>query len=245
MINTIGRKTFFLTTTVLFLSFMTGLSCMSQDQQAGIYINRKPSRDGTGKIYMGREIAHVMGAGNATWLERNNRQQEENSNLAVSKMPLKQESRVADIGAGSGYYSFRIAPKLADGKVYAVEIQDELIAMLEKRKQELNNKNVEIVKGDSLSPNLPDNSIDLAIMVDVYHELLYPHEMLQSIRKALKPDGELLLLEYKAEDPAVAIKELHKMSVAQVNKELTANGFTLAQRGDFLPIQHFLLFKKL
>lgn len=242
MMKFIGRQPFFGMAGILLASFLISLPCKSQRPQ--IYTNRKPTPDGTGKIYMGREIAHVMGAGNAAWLERNNRQQEENSNLAVSKMPLKPSSQVADIGAGSGYYSFRMATMVPTGKVFAIEIQDEFIALLQKRKQELRNTNVEIVKGDSASPQLPANSIDLAIMVDVYHELLYPHEMLQHIREALKPDGQLLLMEYKAEDPSIAIKELHKMSVAQVNKELAANGFTLAYRGDFLPIQHFLLYKK-
>ena len=133
---------------------------------------------------------------------------------------------------------------MPNGKVYAVEIQDEMIAYLNKRKKELNNKNVEIVKGSATSPNLPENSVDLAIMVDVYHELEYPREILQSLRKSLKENGKILLLEYRGEDPSVPIKALHKTSVAQVNKELAANGFTLFSRGEFLPIQHFLVYQK-
>ncbi|MEO5995429.1 MAG: class I SAM-dependent methyltransferase [Chitinophagaceae bacterium] len=217
--------------------------CQSTVQHA-IYTFKKGTPEGTGKYYMGREIAHIMGAAGASWLERNSRQKEENTNLAVSKFPLTAASTVADIGAGSGYYTFRVAPRVPEGKVYAVEIQDEMITLLNNRKQELQNKNVEIIKGDSVSPNLPDNSVDLAFMVDVYHELLYPQEMLQNIRKALKKDGKLLLMEYKAEDPAVAIKALHKMSVAQVQKELGANGFDLVYKGEFLPIQHILVFRK-
>ncbi|MEP6701147.1 MAG: class I SAM-dependent methyltransferase [Bacteroidota bacterium] len=223
----------------------TALMCTGQtSQQTNTYSYKKGTPDGTGKFYMGREIAQVMGAAGASWLERNSRQKEENTNLAISKFPVTASSVVADIGAGSGYYTFRIAPRVPDGKVFAVEIQDEMITLLNNRKKELDNKNVEIIKSDSVSPHLPDASVDLAFMVDVYHELLFPHEMLQNIRKALKKDGKLLLMEYKAENPAVAIKALHKMSVEQVKRELVANGFTFDYLGDFLPIQHLMIFKK-
>ncbi|HZG25576.1 MAG TPA: class I SAM-dependent methyltransferase [Chitinophagaceae bacterium] len=230
---------------VLAMILVIAGSCQSQPQRSGSGYNISTATiDGTGKFYFGREIAQVMGPGGTEWLERDTRQQEENSNLAISKLPLKGSMSVADIGAGSGYYAFRIAEKLPKGKVYAVEIQDEMIGYLSKRKSELKNRNVEIVKGSDHSPNLPDSSIDLAIMVDVYHELFYPREMLQNIRRALRPNGRLVLLEYRGEDPNVPIKELHKMSVAQVNREMTANGFTLAYKGDFLPIQHFLVYRK-
>jgi len=208
------------------------------------YTTKSPHPDGTGKVYWGREIAHVMSASGAGWLERDTRQEEENVALAITKLNLNSSSVVADIGAGTGYYTFRIAPQVPQGKVYAVEVQDEFIAALEARKKELSLTNVEVTKGTSQSPNLPDASVDLAIMVDVYHELEYPHEMLQAIHKALKPNGKLLLLEYRAEDQAIPIKELHKMSVAQVNKELGSNNFKLYQKEDFLPIQHFLLYEK-
>jgi precorrin-6B methylase 2 len=233
----------FLMLTIIF--HFTCLPAFSQTvEESPIYTIKKGTPDGTGKYYMGREIAHVMGAGGASWLERNSRQKEENTNLAISKFPLTTFSKVADIGAGSGYYTFRVAAKVPAGKVYAVEIQDEMISLLNDRKKELKNSNVEIIKGDSQSPNLPDTSVDLVFMVDVYHELMFPHEMLQNIRKAIKKNGRLLLMEYKAEDPAVAIKELHKMSVVQVQKELAANGFVLDYKGEFLPIQHLLIFRK-
>ena len=193
---------------------------------------------------MGREIAQVMSFEGVDWLERTSRPQEENTNLAISRLPINKSSVVADIGAGSGYYTFRIAPKVPDGKVYAVEIQDDAIKYLKERSGKLKNDNVIVVKGGEKSPNLPDDAIDLAIMVDVYHELYYPHEMLQAIRHSLKPRGKLLLLEYKAEDPAVEIKTLHKTSLKQVTKELSANGFHLVQDGEFMPIQHFLVFEK-
>ncbi len=210
-----------------------------------VYGTGTPSEDGIGKIYMGREISQVMGAAGAGWLERNVRDKEENTKLALKKIALAPSDVVADIGAGTGYYTFKISQKVPKGKVYAVEVQDEMITYLTKRKQESSFKNVEIIKGTNRSPNLPENSIDLAIMVDVYHELEYPHEMLQAINKSLKSTGKLLLLEYRTEDPSIQIKPLHKMSVVQVNKELRANGFKLFYKGDFLPIQHFLLYEKI
>ena len=208
------------------------------------YEFRESSPGGTGKFYMGREIAGIMGAAGAAWLERDSRQQEENSSRTISKLPLSPESVVADVGAGTGYYTFRIAEKVPRGKVFAVDIQDEFIRRLRESKKNRGAENVEVIKGSEKSPNLPPGSIDLIIMVDVYHELLYPQEMLQAMRKALKPSGKLLLIEYKAEDPEVAIKPLHKMTVAQASKELKANGFKLIKQDDSLPIQHFLLFEK-
>ena len=208
------------------------------------YGQTTPTRDGIGKTYFGREIAHVMGFGGAGWLERDERQEEENTALAISKLPIRANSVVADIGAGTGYYTFKIAPKVPQGKVYAVDVQDESVQFLQKKARQLGLENVEVVKGSSQSPNLPDSAVDLAIMVDVYHELEFPHEMLQALRKSLKPDGKILLLEYRKEDPSIPIKELHKLSVAQANQELAANGFKLIQRGDFLPIQHFLVYQK-
>ena len=208
------------------------------------YSYRKGSVDGIGKFYLGREIAHVMGASGSDWLERDDRNQEENTKLAIEKISLPANGVVADIGAGTGYYSFKLSAKVPRGKVYAVEIQDEMIRYLKDKKALLKDSIVEIIKSTTLSPNLPDNSIDLAIMVDVYHELEFPAEMLQAIRKALKPTGKILLIEYRGEDPSVPIKALHKTTVAQVSKEMMANGFQLNYKGDFLPIQHFLLYEK-
>jgi len=233
--------------------FITGNACqvkrkpdtsISKSSATSIYTTKTPHPDGTGKVYYGREIAHVMSASGGDWLERDTRQEEENVALAISKLNLQSNSVVADIGAGTGYYTFRIAPKVPQGKVYAVEVQDEFLAALKTRKKELSLTNVEVIKGSNQSPNLPAASIDLAIMADVYHELEYPQEMLQAIHKALKPTGKLLLLEYRTEDPTIPIKELHKISVAQANKELGANGFKLYRKEDFLPIQHFLLYEK-
>ncbi|MCR9015316.1 class I SAM-dependent methyltransferase [Aquiflexum gelatinilyticum] len=233
----------------LFLSFiflfsMSFLFGQSQTKTDEIYTYKTPDRDGTGKVYMGREISQVMNFMGMSWLERSTRPQEENTELAIKNLPIDKKSVVADIGAGSGYYTFRIAKKVPEGKVYAVEIQDPAIKYLEDRSKELGFDNVVTIKGTEKSPMLPENSIDLAIMVDVYHELEYPHEVLQNIKKSLKPEGKLLLIEYRGEDPKVAIKRLHKMTVEQVTKELSANGFTLVQNGQFMKIQHFLVFEK-
>ncbi|KAA9040569.1 class I SAM-dependent methyltransferase [Ginsengibacter hankyongi] len=209
------------------------------------YTYKPRSSDGTGKFYADREIAQVMGSEGAAWLDRRDRQKEENSRLAIEKMNLLPTSVVADIGAGTGYFTFKIAEKVPQGKVYAVEIQDELLRYLNNEKYELGDSNVVVIKGDVKSPHLPDSSIDLALLIDVYHELQYPREMMHSISKALKKNGKLLLLEYRAEDPKIPILPLHKMSVEQINKEMISNGFKLSLDGEFLPIQHFLLYEKI
>jgi len=208
------------------------------------YTNKTPHPDGTGKVYKGREIAHVMSTGGADWLERSTRQQEEDADAAIAALPLSPNSTVADIGAGTGYYTFRIARRVPQGRVYAVEVQDEFVDTLRDRARQEGATNVTVVKGAERIPNLPDTAVDLAVMVDVYHELAYPREMLQALYKALRKNGRLLLLEYRAEDPSIPIKALHKLSVAQAKKELGANGFVLAEKKDFLPIQHYLLFRK-
>jgi ubiquinone/menaquinone biosynthesis C-methylase UbiE len=226
-----------------FLFLIALQSACAQDQTS--YTFKKPSANGTGKVYMGREIAQVMSFEGVQWLERNRRTQEENTNLALASLPLKSNSVVADVGAGSGFYTFRVARRIPKGKVYAVEIQDDAIAYLKKKALDGRLANVEVVKGTEKAPNLPANSIDLAFMVDVYHELEYPASYLTALHKALKPNGQLLLIEYKEEDPKVAIKPEHKMSVKQAKKELSSRGFKLVKNGTFLPLQHFLLFKKI
>lgn len=233
---------------LLFFCFTNCSTSQTKNDKAvntdSIYTYGKQSEDGIGKFYMDREIAHVISASGAAWLERNGRPQEENTNLAIEKMQLQPNAVVADIGAGTGYYTFKMAAQVPQGKVFAVEIQDEMIGYLKDKKNLLQANNVVIIKGGITSPNLPADSIDLAVMVDVYHELEYPHEMLQSIKSSLKKDGKILLMEYRGEDPKVAIKKLHKTTVEQLNKEFKANGFSLYYDGEFLPIQHFLVYKK-
>ena len=227
--------------TIALILFCSGTALA---QNSDRYAFKQASANGTGKIYLGREIARVMSFDGADWLERDTRSKEENTDLAISKLKLTKTNVVADIGAGSGYYAFRIADKLPNGKVFAVEIQDDAINYLKEKSLTLKKKNVVVVKGTVQSPNLPQNSVDIAIMVDVYHELLYPQEYLQALKRSLKSDGKLILLEYKEEDPTVAIKKEHKMTVKQVEKELGANGFKLVQNGQFMPLQHFLVFQK-
>src|ERR1700744_388225 len=237
----INIKPAFLLGIVLICTAWSGNSVRQDDKT---YTHKTASEGGTGKFYYGREIAQIMDFGGSPWLERNSRQVEENSNLAISKLPIDENSVVADIGAGTGYYTFKIYQKVSKGKVYAEEIQNDAVTYLKNKAGQLNASNVTGIKGNEKAPELPENSLDLALMVDVYHELSYPHEMLQNIRRSLKPKGKLLLLEYRAEDPKVDIKPLHKMSTKQVDKELSANGFHLVQDGEFLPIQHFLLYEK-
>lgn len=234
----------FLLTNILHCRSQPNQRANETSQVSNGYTYRKASQDGIGKFYMDREISHVMGAGGSAWLDRAERVSEEAPMTAIAKMPIEPGSVVADIGAGTGYYTFRIAPKLTAGKIYAVELQKEMLSMLKQRKNANNTQNVEIISGTNQSVNLPDNSIDIAFMVDVYHELEYPQEMLTAIKESLKPEGKILLIEYRGEDPEVAIKPLHKMTVKQVEKELKANGFKLVENGQFMKIQHFLVFEK-
>lgn len=213
-------------------------------QTGEVYTFKDPSSGGTGKVYMGREIAQLMSFQGKDWLERDSRPKEENTALAISNLPVSLNSVVADIGAGTGYYTFRIAEKVPEGKVYAVEVQEAAVQYLKERAKQLNVDNVESIQGGEKSPNLPENALDLVIMVDVYHELLYPQEMLMAIKRSLKSNGKLLLIEYRGEDPKLGIKKLHKMTVQQIEKELGSNGFRLAENGQFMNIQHFLVFEK-
>lgn len=198
--------------------------------------------NGIGKWYMGREIAHVMGFQGMGWLERSNREEEENTSTLLKNMDISPENTIADIGAGSGYHVFKMAPMAEDGLVYAVDIQDEMLAALREKEDALGLKNVAPVKGSEKSVNLPENSVDKVLMVDVYHEFNYPIEMLASIKKALRPDGKIFLIEYRAEDSAVPIKRLHKMSEEQAVKEMEAAGLKLERNIDNLPWQHCMVF---
>jgi len=230
---------------IFILSFSA--SCQAQSSKTApeeIYKFKDPSWDGTGKVYLGREISHVMGFAGKDWLERAEREREEGISAALENLPINLTSIVADIGAGSGYYTFRIAPLVPEGKVYAVDIQDEAVTYIKQQSEKLEIENVIPVKGSEKSPNLPNGEVDLVIMVDVYHELSYPQEMLGAIYESLKPNGKILLLEYKGEDPTINIKPLHKMTEKQVKKELKANGFEFVENGKFLPIQHYLIFRK-
>lgn len=202
------------------------------------------SRDGIGKFYFGREIAYVMGHLAAGWLERPEREREERPSLLMKNMDLAPDAVIADIGAGSGYFTFRLAEKVPEGKVYAVDIQPEMLALVEKRKKEEGLENIVTLRGEEDDTKLPKNAIDAVLMVDAYHEFSHPREMLDSMFAALKPGGKIFLLEYRGEDRLVPIKPLHKMTQEQAKKELAASGFVWVETRDFLPWQHFMIFEK-
>lgn len=212
---------------------------------APIYEQRiQHNPDGIGKIYMGREIAHVMGYEGAGWLERSGRDAEEQPQKVIAALSLKPSDVVADIGAGTGYFSFRIASTLPQGKVYAVDVQPEMIEILNAFKAEKQISNVEPILSGVTSPNLPENSVDVALLVDVYHELEYPREMMSAIAQSVKPSGRIVLVEYRGENPFVMIKPLHKMTQKQVKKELRSLGLTYVETINSLPQQHVMIFQK-
>jgi predicted methyltransferase len=205
----------------------------------------KHDPNGINKWYLGREIAHVMGPGGIPWLERPERENEENPTKCIEALELKGGEVVADLGAGSGYYSFRLAPKVGEkGKVLAVEIQDEMLAELKKRIEKQKVENVETVKCTESDPKLPEAGVDLVLMVDVYHELAFPYEVMMSIRKSLKPGGRVVLVEYRKEDPKVPIKEVHKMSEEQIKKEMEVVGLVHLKTVATLPWQHIAIYTK-
>ncbi len=198
--------------------------------------------DGIGKFYLGREIAQVMGHQGASWLERFSRDQEEQPQALLQSLGLKPTDVVADIGAGTGYFSFRIAPRVPEGKVLAVDVQPEMIEILEYLKQEKSIPNVDPVLGSATNPRLEPGTVDLALMVDAYHEFEYPREMMQAIAQSLKPTGRAVLVEYRGEDLRVFIKPLHKMNQQQVRKEMAASGLTWLETKNVLPQQHIMIF---
>ncbi|MDG2368828.1 MAG: class I SAM-dependent methyltransferase [Flavobacteriaceae bacterium] len=206
------------------------------------YKFQKGDYNGIGKWYMGREIAHVMGYQGIGWLERSEREKEENVSNLIQNMKIKQCDTIADIGAGSGYHVFRMAPLANKGLVYAVDIQLEMLMEIENTKQINNVTNVKTILGSEKSVQLPKNSIDKILMVDVYHEFNFPIEMITSIKNALKPQGELFLIEYRGEDPKVPIKKIHKMTEKQAVKEMEAAGFKLKSNIKNLPWQHCMVF---
>jgi predicted methyltransferase len=201
--------------------------------------------DGIGKFYLGREIAHVMGPGGILWLERTERETEEKPQLLIDALEIKPGQTIADLGAGSGYYSFRIAPLVGPtGKVLAIDIEPAMLEVITQRASRERIANVAAVRASVRDPNLAPGSVDLLFMVDVYHELEYPYEVMTKVRAALKPGGRVALIEYRAEDPQVTIKPVHKMSERQVRHELEAAGFRHVKTVPTLPLQHLIVFEK-
>lgn len=231
------------------------LACLFSSAAAGAgeprpgaarYETGPKSRDGTGRFFLGREIAPVMGHQGAGWLERPEREEEERTDLLVEALALKPGDQVADVGAGSGYFSWRMAQRVGSaGRVYAVDIQQEFLDLLmanmrRRRVGEI----VRPVLGSAQDPGLPVASCDLILLVDVYHEFDYPYEMTRALVRALKPGGRLVLVEYRGEDPTVPIKPLHKMTAAQVRRELALQPVAFVANLDPLPRQHILVFRK-
>lgn len=205
----------------------------------------KHDPNGTGKFYMGREIAQVMGPGGIEWLDRPQREEEEHPAKVLDSLDIRPGDVVADLGAGSGYFTFRMAPKVGKtGKVLAVEIQDAMLNTLQARAAAMKATNVEVVRGTEIDPHLPVNSINLVLLVDVYHEMSYPFEVMTRVREALKPGGRVVFVEYRKEDPAVRIKEVHKMSVEQLEREMNAVGLVRVRTVETLPLQHIVIFEK-
>lgn len=201
--------------------------------------------NGTGKFYMGREIAQVMGPGGIEWLDRREREEEEHPAEVIAALDLHPGEVVADLGAGSGYFTFRIAPRIGEaGTVLAVEIQAAMLDTLRTRAAAMNATNVKVVQGTETDPHLPVGGVDLVLVVDVYHELAYPFEVMTNVRQALKPGGRVVFVEYRKEDPAVPIKEVHKMSVEQLDKEMSAVGLVRVREVETLPLQHIVIFRK-
>jgi ubiquinone/menaquinone biosynthesis C-methylase UbiE len=203
-------------------------------------------RDGINKFYLGRQIAQVMGYTGASWLERSEREKEEEPAKLIEALAIKEGMVVADVGAGSGYHAFRIAPLVgAKGKVLAVDIQQEMLDLITKRAKKEKVANVDTVLGTDKDPKLPEGKVDLIYLVDVYHEFEHPYEMTEKLVAALKPGGRLVFVEFREEDPKVPIKPVHKMSERQVIKEMAE--FPVLEHTktyDKLPWQHAVIFTK-
>jgi ubiquinone/menaquinone biosynthesis C-methylase UbiE len=202
------------------------------------------SADGTGKFYQGRDIAQVMGHQGAGWLERSGRQEEERTDLLIDALDLQPDDVVADIGAGSGYFTFRISPRVPQGKVLAVDIQPEMLEMIRQKQQDEGVNNVQTILGTVDNPQLPEDSVDWVLLVDAYHEFSHPYEMMRDVANALAPGGRVALVEYRQEDPSVMIKPRHKMTEAQAVREMKAVGLELLENKDVLPQQHLMMFGK-
>jgi precorrin-6B methylase 2 len=223
---------------------MSAESTAQQVTTTSKYTYKRGDFNGIGKWYMGREIAYVMGFQGIDWLERSEREKEENVSTLIKNMELQANEIIADIGAGSGYHAFRIAPLVEKGLVYAVDIQVEMLSAIQNTKESKNITNVETILGSEKSVNLTQHSIDKVLMVDVYHEFKFPVEMIASIKNAMKPNGQLFLIEYRAEDLSVPIKKIHKMSEKQAVLEMKAAGFNLKKNIRNLPWQHCMVFEK-
>lgn len=232
----------------LCLAMALGLPACAREKgpasNADLYTWQVPSREGIGKVYMGREISFVMGHQGAGWLERATREAEERTDLLLDNLGLQPSQLVADIGAGTGYFSLPMAAQLPGGTVLAVDIQQEMLDIITSRAAAAGIDNIETLRATETDPRLPAGTVDLALLVDAYHEFSHPREVMTGIALGLKRGGKLVLIEYRAEDPSVPILRLHKMSVAQARKEMAAVGLEWVETRDILPQQHFMVFRK-
>lgn len=217
---------------------------LAAQPDANGYANSGVTLDGIGKTYMGREIAGVMGHEGADWLDRPERDKEEGSTRLVPLLGLKPTDAVADIGAGTGYFSFRLSAAVPAGKVYAVDIQPEMLDIIKSRQTKTVGANIIPSQGSIADPRLPAASIDLILLVDAYHEFSYPREMGLAMARALKPGGRIALVEYRGEDPKVPIKDVHRMTEAQAKKEMAVLGLAWQRTDESLPWQHVMFFAK-
>lgn len=232
------KKSFSLS--LLFIAVFCAFGGIAQER----YTTKAGDPNGIKKWYMGRQIAQVMSHYGIDWLERQEREMEENTSQLLKNLAVKTGMVVADIGAGSGYHSTLLSKMVGNGKVYAVDVEPEMIAYLNDRITLEGIKNIIPVLSTEQKVSLPSNSIDMMLLVDVYHEFSYPYEMALSMLDALKPGGKLVLVEFRSEDPMVPIKTIHKMSEAQAVKELKAAGFNFEKNISNLPWQHCLAFSK-
>lgn len=231
---------------VVFLAVCSGLFAQegAVELEANHYTSAQASDYGIGKIYMGREIGVIMSPEGARWLDRGARAREERPDLLLEAMRIQPDWVVADIGAGSGYYTFRLSSRVSEGRVLAVEIQPEMLQLIEKRAALAEISNVETVLGSVQDPALPESAVDAALLVDSYHEFTHPREMMAAILRALKPGGQVFLVEFRGEDAELEIPPEHKMTEAQARMELEAAGLEWVENRSVLPLHHFLVFRK-
>jgi ubiquinone/menaquinone biosynthesis C-methylase UbiE len=227
-----------------FIFVMISLCVSLLGNTQGKYLVKSGDANGINKWYMGRQIAQVMSHYGIEWLEREEREKEENTSLLLKNLSVQPGMLIADIGAGSGYHSSLLSKMVGSGKVYAVDVEPEMILFLKDRIQAEKTKNIVPVLSTEQTVGLAANSIDIMLLVDVYHEFSYPYEMGMAMLEALKPGGKLVLVEFRTEDAMVPIKTIHKMSEQQAVREFKAAGFIFEKNISNLPWQHFMVFRK-
>ncbi len=216
-----------------------------QRDTADVYVEGEPAgENGTGRFYMGREIAEVAGVGREEWLDRPERETKELPNRVVRALELENDDVVADIGAGTGYFTFRLAPHVPEGKVLAVDIEKDMLAIINERAARRGVDNVVPVMGTVRNPGLPSDSVDVALIVFTYTQFSHPREMMLNIRNALKPGGRVVLVEYRGEDPTIPVASVYKITDQQARTEMAAAGLEWRETRDILPQHHFIVFQK-